>query len=257
MQTVPAPDSGTTTFGTSAPTAANQYLVYIPSSDPQVLQQVRSVIPDAFLSQLDSGERVVQIGRYANMSFAQRQVDMARQVGLTASIATTTPKVPNVPAQGSLASPAPVAVPTTASVPTAGAPSGDPTLLPNVPAPNAATIEISRSSQPVPIEPSSTATVLPPAGSGVVPVAPAPVPTAAATPIGPPPDASRNRYYVIVPSTLESVLQKAQRFVPTARMAASRLGPYIEVQGFPDRSSAEALQNTLRQNGLDARVIYL
>jgi hypothetical protein len=35
------------------------------------------------------------------------------------------------------------------------------------------------------------------------------------------------------------------------------MGTFIEVQKYPDRSSADSLNRTLRKQGFDARVIYL
>ncbi|MEE3719183.1 iron uptake porin [Tumidithrix elongata RA019] len=67
---------------------------------------------------------------------------------------------------------------------------------------------------------------------------------------------SVKHYYVIVPSTSESLLEKAREIVPTAKISSSRLGKYIEIQGFNKRSSAEALNTTVRSRGFDSRVIY-
>jgi hypothetical protein len=67
---------------------------------------------------------------------------------------------------------------------------------------------------------------------------------------------SVKHYYVIVPSTSPSLLEKAREIVPTAKLSSSRLGAYIEIQGFSKRSSAESLNSMVRSRGFDSRVIY-
>lgn len=67
---------------------------------------------------------------------------------------------------------------------------------------------------------------------------------------------SVKRYFVIVPSASNSDLEKARSVVPSARIASSRLGSYILLQGFNKRSYAEALNSQVRSKGLNSRVIY-
>jgi hypothetical protein len=227
---------------TGAFSAANQYLVYVPNADPTTVQQVKAIAPEAFRSQLDSGQAIVQIGRFNNLNLAQRRIDDLKTSGVTAQVTQVSTRL-------SSASPAPNSFPTaTPPITPAGIPSNNNGIatLPDVPTtPNISntgnnTIDISRPGQPgqpVPIQTYPTA------------------PNTTAE-INPPPTLSRNRYYVIVPSSVDSVLAKVRNLVPTARLTASERGTYIEVQGFPERGSAEALSINMRSQGLDSRVIY-
>lgn len=67
---------------------------------------------------------------------------------------------------------------------------------------------------------------------------------------------SVKRYYVIIPSASDALLEKSRGVVPTAKISSSRLGQYIEVQGFNKRSYAEALNAKMRSQGFNSRVIY-
>jgi hypothetical protein len=67
---------------------------------------------------------------------------------------------------------------------------------------------------------------------------------------------SVKRYYVIIPSASDTLLEKSRGIVPTAKISSSRLGQYIEVQGFNKRSYAEALNSKMRSQGFNSRVIY-
>jgi S-layer homology domain len=67
---------------------------------------------------------------------------------------------------------------------------------------------------------------------------------------------SVKRYYVIIPSPSDALLEKSRGVVPTAKISSSRLGQYIEVQGFNKRSYAEALNSKMRSQGFNSRVIF-
>jgi len=202
---------------TANPNNTNQYLVYVPN--PTNLSNVKTVAPDAFVSSLDSGERVVQVGRFNNLDLAQKRVEEPRRSGLEAQLKTAGVVSTQVPDTS------------ITSIPIA------PTMaLPDVP-----------SSIPITNNTSNNASIL------TVPPAIAPLPA--------PPnitensatnEAIRNRFFVIIPSTEDSVLGKARTIVPTS----SGRGTYIEAQGYPDRSSAETLNVTMRSQGLDSRVIF-
>ncbi len=229
--------------------AANQYLVYVPNADPTTVQQVKAIAPEAFRSQLDSGQAIVQIGRFNNLNLAQRRIEELKTAGVTAQVTQVSTRLPSAPNSFPTATP---------PIPQSGIPANAPTGVPNnnngiatlpgVPSTpeidntTNGTIDISRpgqTGQPVPIQ-----------------TVPAPNTTNTTAAINPPPTLSRNRYYVIVPSSVDTVLAKVRNLVPTARLTASERGTYIEVQGFPDRGSAEALNTNMRSQGLDSRVIY-
>jgi len=233
----PAPSN----FSNTIPSNANQYVVYVPRNNPMVLQQVRAIVPDAFSGRLDNGQSVVQIGRFNNSNLAQRRVEQLKQMGLSADVATVSTK---------LATTMPVTDPffsTSAPTNTLGVPNLPPSNFP------------SNFPNDLPGVPSA----IPPAGQGTIEIS-RPQQTYQATPqlpgqtasINPPPEVSRNRYFVIIPSAADAILQKTRNIVPTARLTATERGTYIEVQGYPERRSADTLSSTLRSQGLDSRVIY-
>ena len=47
-----------------------------------------------------------------------------------------------------------------------------------------------------------------------------------------------------------------QAIAPNAQLRSSYRGTYIEVQGYPDRGSAETLSQTIRRQGFDSRVVF-
>jgi hypothetical protein len=228
---------------TGAFNAANQYLVYVPSTDPTTMQQVKAIAPEAFRSQLDSGQAIMQIGRFNNLNLAQHRIEELKTAGVTAQVTQVSSRLVSTPNSFPTATPPVNQTGIPATAPT-GIPSNNSGIatLPGIPSapdvnnPTNNTIDISRPGQPgqpVPVQsPDTTAS------------------------INPPPTLSRNRYYVIVPSSVDTVFTKVRNIVPTARLTASERGTYIEVQGFPDRGSAEALNINMRSQGLDSRVIY-
>jgi hypothetical protein len=67
---------------------------------------------------------------------------------------------------------------------------------------------------------------------------------------------SQLRYFVIIPTGSVSELQRVQAIAPNAQLRSSYRGTYIEVQGYPDRGSAETLSGTIRRQGFDTRVVF-
>ncbi|CAN1210721.1 hypothetical protein TUMEXPCC7403_11025 [Tumidithrix helvetica PCC 7403] len=271
----------TPTVPTSTPTAytpSSQYIVYIANVNPAMMPQVKTIAPDAFVSHLDSGQKVLQIGRFNNLNLAQKKADQLRQAGLSpevkpvstkfASALPTVPSaVPTTVTRGTTPV-APSAIPTTLpSVPiTPSIPSSIPTdpnntggmlpianaqpiqiensnTLPSVPTgidpQQGGTVEINRSVQPIPVSP--VPTTLPP--TAAIDANPAPIP-------------NQFRYFVIIPTTSYVVLQRAKMVSPNAQVRTSNRGPYIEVQGYPDRTGAEALNAAMRKQGFDSRVAF-
>jgi len=232
-------------FPTAAPiNTSSQYLVYLPNAAN--LQQARAIAPDAFVSRLDTGEQVVQLGRFNNLNLAQRRVDQFSQAGLNPQIKTVqgkfstfpSPPVSSLPNQSISVAPIPVD-----SIPIPNTRVNE--SLPGVPNSNFPnnSIEIVRSpqalppqSQPIPIQ-----------------AMPQPMPSVAAqnNSVGIP-----FRYFVIIPTNSISELQRVQMIAPTAQMRSSHRGTYIEVQGYPDRNSAETLNLTIRRQGFDSRVAF-
>ncbi|NMF60710.1 hypothetical protein [Pseudanabaena yagii] len=231
---------------------ATQYLVYLPNVAN--IKQAKILAPDAFVSRLDTGEQVVQLGRFNNLNLAQRRAAQFSQAGLAPQIrivqskfatnpANTIPSIPTSNPVPNSSAPIPVdSIPRNDSLP--GVPnSGFPnTSNPNNSQPNS--IEIVRSPQPQPI----------PQQNQPIPIQTASQPIPANS--QPTNDVSQLHYFVIVPTGSVSELQRVQTVVPTAQLRSSYRGTYIEVQGFPDRPSAETLNLTMRRQNFDSRVVY-
>jgi|GEM_PF-328136 len=233
----------------SVPTNASstQYLVYLPNVAN--VQQAKVLAPDAFVSRLDTGEQVVQLGRFNNLNLAQRRASQFSQAGLNPQIKTVQGKfatfpsappvssIPPIPSNNPPISSAPIPV---ESIPIPATRVDEP--LPNVSNsgfPNNNAIEIVRSPQPLPPQnqPSPTQTIPPIAAQN-------------------PPSGAQLRYFVIIPTGLVSELQRVQAIAPNAQLRSSYRGTYIEVQGYPDRGSAETLNLTVRRQGFDSRVVF-
>jgi hypothetical protein len=286
--------------------ARNQYMVYVPNIDLATSKRVKTVAPDAFISHLDSGQRVIQLGRYNNLNLAQRRIEQLRQAGVTAemkpvaakiasimpsptaapvtsvpalpspsSFPASTPALPSVPGTPipveSSTPPSASTVPALPNVPNAGvSPLASIPTLPGVPNTQPGmemsntTVDIVRPVQPVPqMLPQAIPqnTVMPQGLAMPQTMPPGMLPPGAMTPtasMSPPPipDLPRYRYFVIIPTTSAAELQRARMISPTAQLRSSGRGPYIEVQGYPDRGSAETLVATMRRQGFDARVVF-
>ncbi|MFQ3680407.1 MAG: hypothetical protein SNJ60_07875 [Pseudanabaenaceae cyanobacterium] len=226
------PEAGSYSIApTSISLPAQQFVVYVP--DLLQLERVRTVAPDAFINQLSPGQRVVQIGRFNNENFAQRRVEQMRRQGIAALMTPVGAQSPQ-PIAGS-----PLPSPSTSIV--------EP--LPGVPIPRPATA-------PIPVTPNANIEI---AREPIRPLTPQPIPTPSPNtiePVASPPPPRRDRYFAIVPGGSAELLQKARAIAAQARVAASPMGTYIELQGFPDRFSADSLVRTARLQGLDARVIF-
>ncbi|MEB3161884.1 MAG: peptidoglycan-binding protein [Prochlorothrix sp.] len=69
-------------------------------------------------------------------------------------------------------------------------------------------------------------------------------------------DASFYPYVVAIPHRTQEDLVTALRFSPGAFVAGSQRGTYINAGSYSSRAEAETLAQALRQQGLDARVIF-
>jgi len=226
--------------------SSTQYLVYLPNVAN--VQQAKVLAPDAFVSRLDTGEQVVQLGRFNNLNLAQRRATQFSQAGLNPQIKTVQGKfatlpstpvnsIPTIPSNNPPVSAAPIPV---ESIPIPTSRVDEP--LPNVPNsgfPNSNAIEIVRSPQPLPPQNQSYPTQSIP-----------PITAQNST------SSAQLRYFVIIPTGLVSELQRVQAIAPNAQLRSSYRGTYIEVQGYPDRGSAETLNLTIRRQGFDSRVVF-
>lgn len=235
---VPAPS----TYANVGGLPTEQYIVYLPSSDPGLLNQVRLLEPSAFVT-THQGQPVIQVGRYSYVQNAQQQVNTLSSQGLSAAIASVAPAAAIAPTYGQVPSPPPtyisaselpplpvVAVPQNAGVPAVAAP------VQNVPfgqAPVAATADM----PPPPATPPTTV---------------AAAPTTAGAP-----------FYVVIPAPAQDLPtltgQLIQLGTPADRVQPSQggLGPHVAVGPFRDRGLAEQWSGYFRDAGFRAsRVVY-
>ena len=62
---------------------------------------------------------------------------------------------------------------------------------------------------------------------------------------------------VVVPLTVPEILERVRSFTPDATVYSSRLGKYVSAGKFRNYNGAKRLTQRLRNNGLDARVVYM
>ncbi len=238
---------------------ATQYLLYLPNAAN--IKQAKILAPDAFVSRLDTGEQVVQLGRFNNLNLAQRRAAQFSQAGLAPQIKTVQSKFATMPTAPSSAAIPSIPVSNTpfpnssAPIPVESIPSQTSRTneaLPGVPSPSFpnSSFPNSQSSQSNAIEIVRS----PQSSSQPIPQQSQPIPTIASSGTT---NAAQLRYFVIIPSGSISELQRVQAIAPTAQLRSSYRGTYIEVQGYPDRASAETLSSTIRRQGFDTRVVFL
>ncbi len=220
----------------------SQYLVYLVSDDPLVIQQAKTIAPDAFTGTLDSGRRVLQLGRYNNLNLAQKRSDELKALGLPVDIVRVSSRSLPMQSNNDIPAPGNFNPPPSTVVSTIPIQPATPTL-PGVPGDTTA-IEITRPASP-PVEnlPQTNQTNPPSPPSSLAQEVQAFL--------------QRNRYFVIIPTTSEEVLAKVREIAPTAKFAATERGAFIEIKGYPDRGSAESLNREFRNRGFDSRVIFL
>ena len=249
---------------TPANSAAMQYLVYLPNAAN--IKQAKILASDAFVSRLDTGEQVVQLGRFNNLNLAQRRAAQFSQAGLAPQIKTVQGKFAAMPTAPVSAIPSiPVSTPfpsSSAPIPVESIPiptSRTNELLPGVPSPGFPNPQSSpQSSQSNAIEivrsPQSISQSISQSSPQPIPQQSQPIPQIANSGMT---NNAQLRYFVIIPTGSVSELQRVQAIAPTAQLRSSYRGTYIEVQGYPDRASAETLSGTIRRQGFDTRVVFL
>ena len=65
------------------------------------------------------------------------------------------------------------------------------------------------------------------------------------------------RYVVVLPTADSAMLERVRPFAAHAFLTQSRRGPYIQVEAFSNRASAEQLNRRLREQGFDVRVVFI
>lgn len=255
------PTPGATTYTTAAVPAGQQYVVYIPSTDPMLLNQVRSLAPDAFATDYQ-GQSVIQVGRYNYYQNAQQQVSTLAAQGIGAQISEAAPAVPQaVPQYGQLPAPA-VASSYTPAPSSSYISSGELPPLPVVAVPQGAAPPpqvVSNQSVTFGQAPGAYPSV--PGTSGEMPLPPSSAPTVAAAPAVP--SGGGAPYYVVIPAATRDLpaisSQVIQLGTPADRVQQRQapLGPNVAVGPFRDRGLAERWNSYFRDAGLgSSRVVY-
>lgn len=261
-----SPLSDATTYSAAAAPATQQYVVYVPSTDPMVLNQVQSLAPDAFATSYE-GQSVIQVGRYNYYQNAQQQVSTLAAQGIGAQISQAAPAVPQYSQMPAI----PPSV-TSSSAPAASSyiNSGDLPPLPVVAVPQGSapppqiasnqSVTFGQAPSAYPSAPSTTTY-----GSGVtgeMPIPPASAPTVAAAPAMASPGGSAP-YYVVIPAAINDLptisSQVIQLGTPADRVQQRQgpLGPNVAVGPFRDRGLAERWNGYFRDAGVAAsRVVY-
>ncbi|WP_353930611.1 hypothetical protein WJM97_20465 [Okeanomitos corallinicola TIOX110] len=67
---------------------------------------------------------------------------------------------------------------------------------------------------------------------------------------------SEKPYVVVVPGNSDKILNQIRKYANDAFLTKNRLGPYIYVGGYTNRSQAQCWTHLLNSQGLDARVVY-
>jgi hypothetical protein len=66
----------------------------------------------------------------------------------------------------------------------------------------------------------------------------------------------KDPYVVAIPAAQPQLLDKVQALIPTAFLSISQFGRYVLAASYDNWSAAELLNRQLRQQGLDARILY-
>lgn len=267
-----SPIPGATTYNTAAVPASQQYVVYVPSADPMLLDQVRGLAPDAFATYYQ-GQSVIQVGRFNYYQNAQQQVSTLAAQGIGAQISEAAPAIPQY---GQMPSPSPSVISSYSSAPSSYAPapnsyinSGDLPPLPVVAVPQGSAPPAQVASnqgvtfgQPAGVYPSVPGTTTyAPGVSGEMPLPPSSAPTVAAAPVAN--SGGGAPYYVVIPAPTRDLpaisSQVIQLGTPADRVQQRQepLGPNVAVGPFRDRGLAERWNSYFRDAGIPAsRVVY-
>ncbi len=258
----------------SLPQALGTYRVFVAGSDPSTLDQVRQVIPDAFVDRRSS-PAVIQVGRFAQQANASALRDQLQQQGIGAQIDTVSAvasdlSLPPAPS-GSFSGPDLASAPPVIAQgpPSVGAGLNAPSLNPG------SEIEISRfgaaggygagSGYGAPgslysTNPPLSANLLPTEANYAASQAPGASPTSVSLPMLSPPRSaaprSPNRYIAAVPTGSVETLSRVRRAYPNACFQSSRLGTFIQVADSDQRRDVELVKDYLRTQSVDARVLY-
>lgn len=207
-----------------------QYLVYVNGNSPLLLDQVRLVEPESFVTTLE-GRSVIQAGRFNDWNNAQSLVNDLSGLGIGAQIQTTAAvSNPGPPVYPTAAVPSPVVTTATTDLP------------------------------PLPV------TAAPPVvdfGQAPSATPPGTAYPSAALPAAPATNAGNSRgYYVVVPGAQRDLPSLAQQIVSSGapghlvQMRQAPRGPHVAVGPFNDRGVAEDWSRYLTDTGLGTRVHY-
>jgi len=218
----PPPSSGV--GGATLPANGEQYIVFVNGNSPLLLDQIRQVESQAFLTRHE-GRSVIQVGRFNQADNAQSRAHELSRLGIEARIAAVAAASPTHD---------------TPPAPRATADAGNGSLPPLPVAVTPQSVEFGQSLQ----------TSFPP-------------PPTAETAAAAPPEATDAPYYVVIPASsqeLQGLRDQIIQLGAPANQVQSRQsprGPHVAVGPFRDRGLAAEWTDYLRDAGWrSARVHY-
>ncbi|ASC72529.1 hypothetical protein XM38_034870 [Halomicronema hongdechloris C2206] len=219
----PPPPPASSVGSAPLPTSGEQYIVFVNGNSPLLLDQIRQVEPEAFLSRHE-GRSVIQVGRFNHADNAQTRASELSMLGIEARIAT-------VPAAMTYNTP---------------------------PAPTISTSSSSGSLPPLPVAATPQNIEFGQSLQGASPAAPVSETTATA-----PPQVANAPYYVVIPARSQELAELRSQIIqlgtPADQVHArqSPRGPHVAVGPFSDRGLAAEWTDYLRDAGWrSARVHY-
>ena len=210
-----------------AASASAQFVVFVSGDDSATLQRVRTISPNAFVTNINN-QPAVQAGIFNSEISADSLAISLQQAGLTAQKTFRTGSSNIQPITEITQAPANLIVPQTNFIP---------------PTPAVATANYSANTFPSAFPNAFPSAVQAPTNNVLIPQASQSVDF---------------RYIAAVPASINNqfLLSRVRQFVPSAFFTNSGRGAYIHAGAYPSRDAAESVSRYLRSQGLDSRVLY-
>lgn len=203
-----------------------QKFVVVYGDSPLLLSQVQQLVPGATVSEY-RGQRLIQVGRFADRAEARRQMALLRSRGIQAEIL----EVP--PGQWNAAT-----APREAALPPADTPTAD--LLPAAPVSREMVFgQTPSAGRPSPVETAAEARALQ--------------------------ERDGRAYFIVVPGNMEElpairnqIVRLGDGFAIASRLEArdDPRGPHLRIGPFANRAAAERWNRYFQDFGIDARVYF-
>jgi hypothetical protein len=225
---------------TTAPSAAQRYLVLVNGDSPMLLSQIQAIEPGAFVQDYQ-GQRMIQAGLFDDSTQAQQRTLALSSRGIGAQVVTLPGGVAASSIGSSVSSAQRVSsVPNPTAIQQTSAALPPPDLLPVAPVPRE--VEFG---QPAPATPGSIN------------------PSSQSAPANFSPTPGSRAFYVVVPGSpkdLQGISNQIVRLgdglgiAQLVQSSTAPRGPHVRVGPFADRGAANRWSRYLRDFGMDARV---